>query len=138
MKRSEFIIQIGTGTLAVCAGCMLVSCGSNEPEPKIDFKLDLSLAENAALTVVGGTLSKDGIIIVQIDLDKFIALNQACTHQGTAVSFRGSSKKFVCPNHGSEFDQDGQVLTGPATAALRKFNTEILEESGKRMLRVFA
>lgn len=138
MKRSEFIKQVGLGTLAVCSGCALFSCGSNEPEPKIDFKLDLALTENAALTTIGGSLAKDGILIVLVAIDEYRAFNRACTHQGTPVNYQSSSKKFICPNHGSEFDQEGTALTGPATIALRKFNTELLEEDGKKMLRVFA
>jgi cytochrome b6-f complex iron-sulfur subunit len=139
MKRGEFIKNVGLGTLALCSGCALYSCGSNEPEPKIDFKIDLSLPENAALTAAGGSLSKDGVIIICLATDDYKAFNRACTHQGTPVNYQTSTKKLVCPNHGSEFDpQQGLALNGPATVALRKFNTEILDESGKKMLRVFA
>ena len=46
----------------------------------------------------------------------FVAWSRLCTHEGTPVDVSGSG--FVCPNHGSRFDNNGQVTLGPASQAL--------------------
>lgn len=136
MERSEFLKHLGTGALLVCTGCSIISCGSNEPEPVINFTLLLS--ENPALAAVGGSIARNGILIVQYEEDKFVALNRACTHQGTPVNYQTAQKNFRCPNHGSEFGIDGKVLTGPASVALRQYNTELIVEAGVKSVRIFS
>jgi cytochrome b6-f complex iron-sulfur subunit len=136
MERSEFLKYLGTGTLMACAGCSLVSCGSNDdPTPAvIDFTLDLTLPENSALQNVGGSLSKDGVIIAKLSSTEFTAVSRACTHEGTNVNYRSTPQDFLCPNHGSVFDKNGSVKNGPAKTALKKYNTELTGNS----LRVFS
>ena len=135
MDRSEFLKYLGTGTLMTCAGCNLVSCDSNDdPAPTAGFTLDLTLPANSALQTTGGSLSKDGIIIARISGSEFTAVSQACTHQGTNVNYRSSQQDFLCPNHGSIFDKNGLVKKGPATSALKKYNTELTGNN----LRVFS
>jgi cytochrome b6-f complex iron-sulfur subunit len=115
MNRAEFIKQLGLGTLAVCAGCSVTSCGTNEPEPKVNFTLDLSKTENASLAA---------------------AFNRACTHQGTPINYQTAKKNFKCPNHGSEFDLTGKAITGPATVALRSYTTELTVVNTTKQLKI--
>jgi cytochrome b6-f complex iron-sulfur subunit len=136
MERKQFIKIVGMGSVA-CACGQLVSCTSksNDPAPtNIDFTLDLTLPANAALTADGGSLSTQGIIVVRIAAGDFAALSQACTHQSTPVNYRKSSNDFLCPNHGSTFSINGTATKGPATTALRKYNTTLTGNS----LRVFS
>ena len=46
----------------------------------------------------------------------FVAWSRLCTHEGTPVDVSGSG--FVCPNHGSRFDNNGQLPLGPASQPL--------------------
>ena len=134
MDRAAFLKQMSTGTLLVCTGCNLISCNSkDDPAPTVDFTLDLLLPINSALQNIGGSLSKDGVIVVKVSNTEFIALSQACTHAGTNVNYRTTQQDFHCPNHGSVFDKNGVVKTGPATTALKKYNTELSGDN----LRVF-
>lgn len=123
MERNEFLKVIGLA----CAGCALESCSSDDPEPlKIDFTVDITVAPNTALQNAGGTLSRDGVIVARVSTaPDFVALAQACTHQGTSVNFQLAQNSFVCPNHGSKFSTSGAVQLGPATKALQKFNTQV-------------
>ena len=135
MERSKFLKYMGTSTLLVCAGCHLVSCGSDDdPIPAVDFTLDLSLTANSALLTVGGSLSKDGVLVAKVSSSEFTAVRQACTHQGTNVNYRSTPQDFLCPNHGSVFDKNGAVKNGPATKALAKYNSELTGNN----LRVFS
>ena len=134
MDRSEFLKMLGSGTLVACAGCTLYSCVEESIDPDVDFTVDLTATENSALLNAGGSLTKQGIIIVRITGNEFVALRRACTHEGTDVNYQSAKQNFRCPNHGSEFSKTGAVQIGPATKPLRQYNTELSGDS----LRVFS
>ncbi|MBK7188566.1 MAG: Rieske 2Fe-2S domain-containing protein [bacterium] len=56
------------------------------------------------------------------------ALNLTCTHLGCRVT--ATEAGFTCPCHGSRFDENGAVLTGPATRALHEL---VCFEDGDRI-----
>jgi Rieske Fe-S protein len=43
----------------------------------------------------------------------FAAFSRACTHEGTAVNVVSGGASFLCPNHLSRFDNDGNPTAGP-------------------------
>jgi len=43
-----------------------------------------------------------------------------CPHAGCVVKRNPSEQSWDCPCHGSRFDPDGNILTGPADAALKR------------------
>ncbi len=45
--------------------------------------------------------------------DGFFVLSAVCTHLGCTVRDDGE-RGFACPCHGSRYDRDGRVATGPA------------------------
>lgn len=53
-------------------------------------------------------------------------INAVCTHLGCVVPWNGSENKFICPCHGSQYDNAGKVVRGPAplSLALAKTNVE--------------
>jgi nitrite reductase/ring-hydroxylating ferredoxin subunit len=48
--------------------------------------------------------------------DGFYAISSVCTHLGCNVKRGGPG--FACPCHGSQFDENGRVVHGPAPAPL--------------------
>ncbi len=58
---------------------------------------------------------------------QYKAMLMRCTHQGTELLASGDH--LYCTSHGSEFNNEGQVITGPADDALRSF--KVLIEGGQ-------
>lgn len=42
------------------------------------------------------------------------ALKPICTHLGCTVEWKADKNRFVCPCHGSQFDEIGRAVQGPA------------------------
>ncbi len=68
--------------------------------------------------------------LVRLDDGGFLAIYRRCTHLGCAVPFDQSSRRFICPCHGSEFNLEGDVLNQPASRPLDLFSLT-LSESGE-------
>ena len=64
------------------------------------------------------------ILVSRTGADTFSAVNGTCTHEGCTVSL-WASPLFVCPCHGSRYTVAGEVVQGPAPAALPRFGTEL-------------
>nr|XP_043621605.1 cytochrome b6-f complex iron-sulfur subunit-like isoform X2 [Erigeron canadensis] len=45
-------------------------------------------------------------------------INAVCTHLGCIVPWNTVEKKFMCPCHGSRYNNEGKVISGPATQSL--------------------
>ena len=139
MEREEFLSKLGIGVLMACAGCGLVSCSkSGDASPNNPsgakapaagsgtvFTADLS---NSLLNI-GDTKVANGVILARVTAgntaSSFTAVQVACTHEGTAINYNQNQNIFICPLHGSQFSQTGQVILGPATASLQKFTVSV-------------
>ncbi|MCU7494007.1 MAG: Rieske (2Fe-2S) protein [Ignavibacteria bacterium] len=139
MDRKEFILKAGQGAAFLFLGSCLQSCSSNSSDiptapQNVNFTIDLSKPEFAALQGPGGYVYQNGIIIARINESSFSALSQTCTHQGATVQFDAAAGHFHCPRHGSNFDDSGNVINGPAGSPLQKYNTSL----DGNMLRIFS
>jgi cytochrome b6-f complex iron-sulfur subunit len=45
-------------------------------------------------------------------------INAICTHLGCVVPWNAAASTFICPCHGSRYDEAGQVVRGPAPLSL--------------------
>ena len=138
MKRNEFFSVLGVSAATVffapfLAGCSKSSAGLGSGNP-IDFTLDLTVAANLALMSDGGSVVKNGVIVVRTSASTYVALSDTCTHQGGTLHYDSVAGRFVCPVHGANFSTSGSVLVGPAAVALQKYNTTLTGTS----LRVYS
>jgi cytochrome b6-f complex iron-sulfur subunit len=62
------------------------------------------------------------------------ALNAVCTHLGCVVPWNRAANKFMCPCHGSQYDETGKVVRGPAPLSLALAHLDE-NEAGKVSLR---
>ena len=60
------------------------------------------------------------------NLQKLIAVNPKCTHQGCDVKWIAAEKQYTCPCHGSNFEANGDVINGPATKPLAAYPAKIV------------
>jgi Rieske Fe-S protein len=79
----------------------------------------LSSVGGAALVQAGSS----SFLVARTGENSFNAFTAICTHEQCIVTgFQSGS--FVCPCHGSQYNTNGQVTTGPATQRLQQFNTQ--------------
>ncbi|MDP1843358.1 MAG: Rieske 2Fe-2S domain-containing protein [Sediminibacterium sp.] len=136
MERRDFLGTLSAPVLVACAACMgACSKGSSSPSSSnavtvtpptnVNFSVDLG----ANLLTVGSAIAQSGVIIARLATGNspasFTAVQQACTHEGTAINFSATSSQFICPNHGSVFNTNGNVLVGPATRSLRVYTLAV-------------
>lgn len=88
---------------------------------KINFTLDLTSANYKGLKTEGGYVTPGDIIVANTKGGTLVALSKSCTHQGTTVLYQLNLDNFYCPNHGSQFSDNGAVVVGPAAAPLKKY-----------------
>ncbi|MBN2340952.1 MAG: Rieske (2Fe-2S) protein [Deltaproteobacteria bacterium] len=83
-------------------------------------KYAIALNKLPALNDVGGsvTIKLGGrhVLLVRLSQTEYRAFEGLCTHQSCPVSY--VKKQISCECHGSHFDLNGKVKSGPATRPL--------------------
>jgi cytochrome b6-f complex iron-sulfur subunit len=70
--------------------------------------------------------STKGFVFVKSATEVYTYSN-ICTHQGCEVgAYKPTQKMFMCPCHGSEYSDTGEVLKGPAQARLPLFDNKVV------------
>lgn len=125
LSRRDFI-KLSTNALFGLGG--LIGLGGlfryfNYYPPEAPVEFDLGDIANYP---VGSRTVRSDIPAVIINRDGEIAAQSlVCTHLGCTVA--ESASGFDCPCHGSQFDESGNVLAGPAQKPLNNLRVEILE-----------
>lgn len=55
-------------------------------------------------------------------------INAVCTHLGCVVPWNASENKFICPCHGSQYNNEGKVVRGPAPLSLALAHADVSED----------
>jgi cytochrome b6-f complex iron-sulfur subunit len=65
-------------------------------------------------------LKSDATYLIVSDEGKLenFAVNAVCTHLGCVVPWDSNLNKFACPCHGSQYNNQGKVVRGPAPLSL--------------------
>ena len=66
------------------------------------------------------------ISINDSSIEKY-AINAVCTHLGCVVPWNKAQNKFMCPCHGSQYNNEGKVIRGPAPKSLSLAKVDINE-----------
>lgn len=68
--------------------------------------------------LVQGLKGEATYIVTKADGIKDFAIGAVCTHLGCVVPWQKAVNKFCCPCHGSQYDENGKVVRGPAPLSL--------------------
>lgn len=55
-------------------------------------------------------------------------ISAVCTHLGCVVPWNAGENKFICPCHGSQYDETGKVVRGPAPLSLALAHATVNED----------
>ncbi len=122
-------VKISLGLAGILGLVGLVRYFSHEPSGQTPSSYDLGLPVDFPAS--GKLLRLDIPAIIYRTANGYQAFSLVCTHLGCTLEEDGEN--FSCPCHGSEFDQDGKVLKGPATKELSELKVDLSEE-GKLIL----
>lgn len=56
------------------------------------------------------------------------AINAVCTHLGCVVPWNVAANKYMCPCHGSQYDNTGKVVRGPAPLSLALAHLDVVDD----------
>lgn len=116
-SRRTFLTTL---TLLLVSGGLLVRYLT----PRGSGKRRVLVSAVAADVPQGGALIfRDERLAVMRDDAGFYALSLVCTHLGCTVVV--TEDTLSCPCHGSRFDRQGKVLSGPADRSLLRMHVEL-------------
>lgn len=132
LSRRRFMAA-GAGLGAVGLG--LGAQAADEPAPEADAKAEpealvaVVLDDHEDLDKVGGSAwaeLPDGteIVIGHSEEQEFVCCGGRCSHANGVLQYDHETKAFVCADHGSRFDLQGQVVSGPATRPIASYPTD--------------
>lgn len=115
--RRDFLSKAALGSLAG-AGVLAFAGIIQLPLPKIfnEPSKKIKIGDPDDFPKDTYKIIADKNVFVLRNGNNFRALSAICTHLGCIVTHNDNG--FVCPCHGSKFDNIGNVLSGPAPKAL--------------------
>lgn len=106
-----FFPQVGGGAGgAIAAGDINGNPISLESWMKTHKDNDRELVQGLKGEATYIVTTKDGI--------KDFGINAVCTHLGCVVPWNKQANRFICPCHGSQYNDEGKVVRGPAPLSL--------------------
>lgn len=114
---------MATATLACAAGLKRYSGKINDGSLIVDTTPFPELEKPGGAVLVSTGPNGDALLLVRSGPGAFHALSPVCTHLGCEV--RPTRFGFRCPCHGSSFDFDGKVVSGPANEPLSAYPVRV-------------
>lgn len=68
------------------------------------------------------------VVVTEDKAIESYGINAVCTHLGCVVPWNASANRFICPCHGSQYNNAGKVVRGPAPLSLALVHAEVTED----------
>ncbi len=127
------VCALGAAALSACSeerGFMIT-----EPEPDA-FRLEgrdviITLARVPSFAATTGSLviGAQQLIVWKRAANDYRAFNNICTHSGCGI-FTVLTNRLLCQCHGSEFNDEGTNVAGPAPTPLTRYPVTLDEVAG--------
>lgn len=126
VDRREFLSK---SAMLVAGSLLAASCGDGEiggvMGPGGTAGLVVTVADFPALATVGGTARVDAggsrpVAVTRTGAESFVAMSMVCPHAGYRP-IQIAPPGFKCPNHGAEFEPDGNWVGGQHSRDLTRF-----------------
>jgi Rieske Fe-S protein len=98
-------------------------------QPRVAERRRLLEVPRRELPANGALVYREAKVAVLREGERLYALSLVCTHLGCTVTV--TPTELVCPCHGSRFDRQGRVLTGPADRSLARL---VVSERGEILM----
>ena len=128
MDRIEFLKTASSAAVLLCLGISLESCSKDDDKKDLasnPFSFTITESPFNALENVGGWLlhPEQDVLLVNVG-GNIRAFTSVCTHTGCSRQWSFPSGNFRCGCHGSTFNTNGNVVSGPANGSLAEFKVE--------------
>jgi Rieske Fe-S protein len=131
MSRRQFLIlAAGAGGVP---GCKTVDDGGASAKPHVERIVNAGPVGNYAADGVYSGSRDLGFFVVRKG-EKLCACSAICTHRKCKLTAE-ADHSFYCKCHGSTFDPDGKVTTGPAKRNLPMFPA-FVDEHGQLLVKI--
>jgi Rieske Fe-S protein len=123
LSRRKFL---GQSALAAATAAFLAACGDGQIGPDSIANpagpVTVKVADFAGLATVGTLVDIDfNVSAKRAGSATFAAFSRRCPHEGFQINLEGTG--FHCFSHDSRFDNDGNLVQGPATRGLDRLPT---------------
>jgi cytochrome b6-f complex iron-sulfur subunit len=123
LKRRDFLGKAGLGAfiaaiVASVGGMLSLAFPRAFPEPSRRYKIGFPGEYRVGEVIT----PKNRNVFIFRKAEGFYAISAICTHLGCIVKPDGAG--FICPCHGSIFDERGAVKAGPAPTPLKWYAME--------------
>lgn len=118
LGKAAIVGAIGAGGLALLAALREII----PPLKKENKRFTIGPTSNLPMNTF--TLMAKQKIFVYRDHEGVRALSAVCTHLGCVLE-RGEEDGFLCPCHGSRYNDAGKVISGPAPRPLAFFKVDM-------------
>jgi len=112
--------------LSLLSSCKTTALITAETTDNI-IRVPVSAFADKKIQVVRSKSLEFDVLVVKNSPEKYSALLMKCTHRENPLT--ATDKGLFCPSHGSSFDLDGNVTEEPASSPLKKFRTQLENET---------
>ncbi len=143
VSRRRFCAGACQAASGVTLATLFSACGGGSPTSPGGMASALAVvagrfsASRVQVTIAGSPLANVGgaalvestagvFLLARTSESAFSAVEAVCTHEGCTIN-GADGATYVCPCHGSRYNRNGQVLAGPARAALRQYGTTVAD-----------
>lgn len=133
--RKSCIICAGISTSTfILSGCQATHyitgtlSGTNLILPISEFNYEKKgQQEKRSYIIIQNEKLEFPIYVYRFSDSKYSAIWMKCAHQGAEL--QASGDHLYCPSHGSEYNNSGEVMQGPAETNLRTFPVSVNDDS---------